>query len=331
MSFRSPNPSCASKLPPTILAPWALPEWRDLLADVREPPAREEGPSIFRRGWQGIETAAPACAAKPGAATQNRLSGAFASCRIKSTASVLHRPPTSIASTTRRRLELSCISSRYVPSERGAARPPPPDLGSDLRRRGVRASGCALCDGRNIEVLAVNAIVTPRCDPVLRPFLASSSRVRLRETERRARSHEVLKVLKALAESAHPELAELGAAIARQNGYGEVIEFVCGKPSLVQLPGGEKADIIVSLFMGYFLMYEARLEELLQARDRFLKPDGLMFPDRAKLFVSLMEDPDYKRSHYEYFGDVWGFDFSAMKEAAMSEPVVQEVNESHTK
>ncbi|CAJ1438969.1 unnamed protein product, partial [Effrenium voratum] len=60
-------------------------------------------------------------------------------------------------------------------------------------------------------------------------------------------------------------------------------------------------------------------------------PDGLMFPDRAKLFVSLMEDPDYKRSHYEYFGDVWGFDFSAMKEAAMSEPVVQEVNESHTK
>lgn len=135
---------------------------------------------------------------------------------------------------------------------------------------------------------------------------------------------------KVIAIEAHSELAEVSREIARRNGYDEVIEVVCGRPrSLEKLPGGiEKVDIIVCLFMGYFLMYEARLPELIEARDRWLKPGGLMFPDRAKLFVSMVQDGDHKRKHYDFFDDVWGFDFSSVKEAAKADPVVQECDET---
>lgn len=37
--------------------------------------------------------------------------------------------------------------------------------------------------------------------------------------------------------------------------------------------------------MGYFLLYEGMLDSVIWARDEFLKPDGLMFPSKAELFI----------------------------------------------
>ncbi|CAK8985527.1 unnamed protein product [Durusdinium trenchii] len=138
---------------------------------------------------------------------------------------------------------------------------------------------------------------------------------------------------KVIALETHEELVELSRRAAELNGYSEVIDVVCGKPSSIkQLPGGvEAVDIIVCVFMGFFLLYEARLEELLDARDKWLKPGGLMFPDRAKLFVSLLQDADYKRKHYDYYDEVWGFDFSCMKEAAKAEPALLDCDEVYVK
>jgi len=49
-----------------------------------------------------------------------------------------------------------------------------------------------------------------------------------------------------------------------------------------ELPGKyKKVDIIVSEWMGYFLLFESMLDTVLVARDRFLVPDGLMLPDQA--------------------------------------------------
>merc|ERR1711971_347329 len=122
-----------------------------------------------------------------------------------------------------------------------------------------------------------------------------------------------------IALEAEPELVAVGTRIARRNGFGpEVLEFVCGSPSsLEKLPDGlESVDIIVSEWMGYFLMYEARLAEVFSARDRWLKPGGLLFPDRAKMYLALIEDAAYRERHFDYYGNVWGFDFSAMKASA---------------
>lgn len=50
----------------------------------------------------------------------------------------------------------------------------------------------------------------------------------------------------------------------------------------VALP--EKVDIIVSEWMGFYLLHEAMLNSVIVARDKFLKPDGLMFPESATLY-----------------------------------------------
>jgi len=130
---------------------------------------------------------------------------------------------------------------------------------------------------------------------------------------------------KVIAVESQPELVSLSSRIAEKNGYGkDAIEFVCGcATTLEKLPcGQDSVDIIVSNFLGYFLLYEARLGEVLCARDKWLRPGGLLFPDRAKMQLALLEDGAYYQHHFEYYKNVWGFDFSAMKTAAHSEPVV---------
>lgn len=126
------------------------------------------------------------------------------------------------------------------------------------------------------------------------------------------------------------ELVSMAGTIAQANGFGDIIQFVCGSATpgaqghVTELPDGlVHVDIIVSEWMGYFLMYESRLGEVLTARDRWLKPGGLLFPDRAKLHVEMLEDAEYAQRHFDYFDNVWGFDFAAMKVSAHSEPVVQ--------
>ena len=46
--------------------------------------------------------------------------------------------------------------------------------------------------------------------------------------------------------------------------------------------------------MGYFLLYESMLDTVLLARDKYLKPDGLIFPDVATLYLAAIEDSEYK-------------------------------------
>lgn len=56
----------------------------------------------------------------------------------------------------------------------------------------------------------------------------------------------------------------------------------------------DKVDIIISEWMGYFLLYESMLDTVLLARDKYLVPGGLMFPDQATLFLAGIEDAEYK-------------------------------------
>lgn len=46
-----------------------------------------------------------------------------------------------------------------------------------------------------------------------------------------------------------------------------------------------KVDVIVSEWMGYFLLFEGMLDSVLYARDKFLKPGGHMFPDRCTISI----------------------------------------------
>lgn len=71
------------------------------------------------------------------------------------------------------------------------------------------------------------------------------------------------------------------------------ITLIKGKMEEVVLPV-DKVDIIISEWMGYFLLYESMLDSVLYARDRYLVPNGLMFPDEATLYMAAIEDQEYK-------------------------------------
>lgn len=47
-----------------------------------------------------------------------------------------------------------------------------------------------------------------------------------------------------------------------------------------------KVDIIVSEWMGFYLLHEGMLDDVLLGRDKFLKPNGLMFPESAIMWTA---------------------------------------------
>lgn len=50
-----------------------------------------------------------------------------------------------------------------------------------------------------------------------------------------------------------------------------------------------------------------------------------MFPDTATLYLSAIEDSDYKEEKINFWDDVYGFDYSCIKDIALREPLVDTV------
>merc|ERR1711973_482829 len=93
-------------------------------------------------------------------------------------------------------------------------------------------------------------------------------------------------------------------------------------------------DIIVSEWMGYCLLYETMLPTVLYARDKWLRPGGLIFPDKCTLYITAIEDAQYKEDKIHWWDQVYDFDMSAIKAVALIEPLVdvvdpKQVNCSH--
>jgi len=122
-------------------------------------------------------------------------------------------------------------------------------------------------------------------------------------------------------------IVEQAKKIVEVNGLSDKVEIIRGKVEEVKLPDGiEQVDIIISEWMGYCLFYESMLDTVLFARDKWLAADGLMFPDRATLYVTAIEDRRYKDDKINWWDDVYGFDMSCIRKVALSEPLVDVVD-----
>jgi protein arginine N-methyltransferase 1 len=68
--------------------------------------------------------------------------------------------------------------------------------------------------------------------------------------------------------------------IVAENNLSDKITCIKGKMEDIELPV-DKVDIIISEWMGYFLLYEGMLDTVIAARDKWLVPDGLVifFPN----------------------------------------------------
>jgi len=122
-------------------------------------------------------------------------------------------------------------------------------------------------------------------------------------------------------------IVESAKKIVEANGLSDKIEIIRGKVEEISLPEGvDKVDIIISEWMGYCLFYESMLDTVLYARDKWLAPGGLMFPDKATLYVCGIEDRQYKDDKIHWWDDVYGFDMSAIRKVALTEPLVDTVD-----
>ncbi|PSK53410.1 Ribosomal protein arginine N-methyltransferase rmt3 [Elsinoe australis] len=113
-------------------------------------------------------------------------------------------------------------------------------------------------------------------------------------------------------------------SILYSNALDGVVTCVKGKIEEISLPDGiEKVDIIVSEWMGYCLLFEAMLDSVLFARDRYLKPDGLIVPSHCTLHVGALADPEYVSDNFSFWQDVYGFDMTAMMEKIFDDVLVR--------
>ncbi|CAK5262346.1 unnamed protein product [Mycena citricolor] len=130
------------------------------------------------------------------------------------------------------------------------------------------------------------------------------------------------------------DVAEKADRIVHENGMEHIIKVVRGKIEDVVLPfdDGEeqKVDIIVSEWMGYALLYESMLDSVLVARDRFLKPGGVLAPSQMRMMFALCDGSDIVKERIKYWDDVYGFDLSPMAEHVADEAIVDVVGPETT-
>lgn len=120
-------------------------------------------------------------------------------------------------------------------------------------------------------------------------------------------------------------IIEKAREIVSLNGFDDKITLFKGKLEDIELPV-DSVDIIVSEWMGYFLLYESMLDTVLWARDKYLAPGGLILPDKCSMHIAGIEDGQYKQDKIHYWEDVYGFDYSPFIKVAMVEPLVDTVD-----
>jgi protein arginine N-methyltransferase 1 len=114
--------------------------------------------------------------------------------------------------------------------------------------------------------------------------------------------------------------------IVKDNGFEGVITIIQGKVEEIELDC--KVDIIISEWMGYFLLYESMLNTVLYARDKWGTPEVKILPDRANMYVCGITDEQYVEEKFNVWENVQGLDFSYLKRLSYIEPLIDTVETS---
>lgn len=115
--------------------------------------------------------------------------------------------------------------------------------------------------------------------------------------------------------------------VIKCNNLSSKIEVVEGKVEEIKLDN--KFDVLISEWMGYGLLFECMLDSVIAARDKYLKPGGLVVPNRASMFVSAVSNEKSYEARFHFWKDVYGFDMSEFIPDLYQEAVVESVDKSH--
>ncbi|PHT81191.1 hypothetical protein T459_14206 [Capsicum annuum] len=106
--------------------------------------------------------------------------------------------------------------------------------------------------------------------------------------------------------------------IVKANNLSDKVIVLHGRVEDVEID--EEVDVIVSEWMGYMLLYESMLGSVITARDRWLKPGGLILPSHATvvihsliyLYMAPVTHPDRYSESVDFWRNVYGIDSEYM-------------------
>lgn len=123
------------------------------------------------------------------------------------------------------------------------------------------------------------------------------------------------------------EIAFQAMDIVKENGLDDKITILKGRVEEIELPVS-KVDIIISEWMGYFLLYESMLDSVLFARDKWLSPVGEIYPNYCSVSFVPIHDERLSSANVRFWDDVYGFKMSSLRKQVLTEAAIQVVNES---
>ena len=115
--------------------------------------------------------------------------------------------------------------------------------------------------------------------------------------------------------------------IVQLNKYQDIIEvYNCDIEDIYNI---EKVDIIVCEWMGNFLLSNSFLRNVIYARDKFLVRDGLIFPDKATLYICGIQDEEFKQSKFKMWDNVYNINMSCVKNVSFKDPYIDTFNKKN--
>ena len=114
------------------------------------------------------------------------------------------------------------------------------------------------------------------------------------------------------------KIIEEAEELAKLDGMEERIVFIKGRSDRIELP--EKVDVITSEILGHFGYEEHVTGFKIDARKRFLKSEGRLVPAWLELYLFPVTSESIWNDHIGFWrDDYYGFDFSAVRDAASSQ------------
>ncbi|PON68179.1 Protein arginine N-methyltransferase [Parasponia andersonii] len=123
------------------------------------------------------------------------------------------------------------------------------------------------------------------------------------------------------------EIALQANEVVKANNLSDTVIVLHGRVEDVIID--EEVDVIISEWMGYMLLYESMLGSVIVARDRWLRPGGLILPSHATLYMAPVTHLERYSESIDFWRNVYGIDMSAMlplaKQCAFEEPCVETI------
>ena len=112
-------------------------------------------------------------------------------------------------------------------------------------------------------------------------------------------------------------VAVLAQELAAANGVAEIVEVIQGDITDIELP--ERVDVIVSEWLGGFGIDEGMLVPVIVARDRWLKPGGVMVPRSVTAWTGLVQDRHLGQTMGFLRDDPYGLRLDGLVEMTVNE------------